>query len=190
MVQHLSIPLLLSYDALGASKDTPVSGSICRELKAGFFAVLLLLDAIGFADLPWKCIPLCAYLGWLIILNFWEKSGLRFPKISQVTAGVQKWQVFCPDFTETPDPWHLLPSQGPDFLAVLLVLQAQPWASTWCVTELVSASGFLLSRSRWNYVVQLSKHWREQKWWFKPSPSPENRSSDSCLLIPWERAAV
>lgn len=52
MVQHLSIPLLLSYDALGASKDTPVSGSICRELKAVFFAVLLLLDAIGFADLP------------------------------------------------------------------------------------------------------------------------------------------
>lgn len=36
MVQHLSIPLLLSDDALGASKDTPVSGSICRELKAVF----------------------------------------------------------------------------------------------------------------------------------------------------------
>lgn len=42
MVQHLSTPLLLSDDALGAYKDTPVSGSICRELKAGFCSITVI----------------------------------------------------------------------------------------------------------------------------------------------------
>lgn len=49
--QHLSTPLLLAGDALRAYKDAPVSGSVCRELKA-IYCSLTVLDEIGFADLP------------------------------------------------------------------------------------------------------------------------------------------
>lgn len=60
--QHLSALLLFAGDALGAYEDTPVSGSVCRELKA-IYCSLTVLGEIGFADLPGKCISLSAYLG-------------------------------------------------------------------------------------------------------------------------------
>jgi len=49
--QRLSTPLLLAGGALGAYKDTPVSGGVCRELKA-IYCGLTVLGEMGFADLP------------------------------------------------------------------------------------------------------------------------------------------
>lgn len=39
--QDLSTPVLLAGDALGAYKDTPISGSVCRELKAVYCRLTL-----------------------------------------------------------------------------------------------------------------------------------------------------
>ena len=49
--QHLSTPVLLAGDTLGAHKDTPVSGSVCRELRA-IYCSLTVLGEIRFAGLP------------------------------------------------------------------------------------------------------------------------------------------
>lgn len=49
--QHLSTAVLLAGDAVGAYKDAPVSGSVCRELGV-IYCSLTALGEIGFADLP------------------------------------------------------------------------------------------------------------------------------------------
>lgn len=43
--------VILADDALGPYKDTPVSGSVCREFKAIYWSLAVLRE-IGFAELP------------------------------------------------------------------------------------------------------------------------------------------
>lgn len=118
--QHLSTPLLLAGDALGAYKDSPVSGSGCRDLRA-IYCTLTVSGEIRFAELPWKCITLSAYLVWLIVISDWKKSGLRFPKVTRLQLGYRSGRLFVR--TSPRSQTHGTSFSKPVFLAVFCVSQ-------------------------------------------------------------------